>query len=189
MYLFISSTTLTVTGLKGQSFDIVKKETITSTGLKNDTTRNLIAETTYYTRGHNSVTIFVDTMYDKERVSGTVYSGHSTSWTGKVAIPYPSDYGYAADLSLCQKQLGSYNDATCTENNWMKSILAPNYGWLLTPGSGAVHLAWFVYSSGYVHTRSIAYGARGVTPVLSLTSELDIGSGSGTSSSPYQLSV
>ena len=161
----------------------------TSTGLKNTETRNLIAETTYYTRGHNSVTIFVDTMYDKERVSGTVYSGHSTSWTGKVAIPYPSDYGYAADLSLCQKQLGSYNDATCTENNWMKSILAPNYGWLLTPGSGAVHLAWFVYSSGYVHTRSIAYGARGVTPVLSLSSELDIGSGTGTSSSPYQLSV
>ena len=31
--------------------------------------------------------------------------------------------------------------------------------------------------------------AAGVAPVLSLTSKLDIGSGSGTSSSPYQLSV
>ena len=95
----------------------------TSTGLKNDTTRNMIAETTYYTRGHNSNSIYVGAMYDKERVSGTVVSAtpiRTLTWTGKVAVAYPSDYGYAADLSLCQKQLGSYNDATCTANNWMK---------------------------------------------------------------------
>ena len=165
----------------------------TSTGLKNDTTRNMIAETTYYTRGHNSSSIFVGAMYDKERVSGTVVSATPTrtlTWTGKVAVAYPSDYGYAADLSLCQKQLGSYNDATCTANNWMKNIIAPNYGWLLTPGSGYAYNAWGVYSSGRVNNGdSVAYIAGGVAPVLSLTSELDIGSGSGTSSSPYQLSV
>ena len=161
----------------------------TSTGLKNAETRNMIAETTYYTRGHNSSSVFVDVMYDKERVSGTVYSGHSTSWTGKIALAYPSDYGYAADLSLCQKQLGSYNDATCTANNWMKNILAPNYGWLLTPYSGYAYVAWVVDSSGYVYDSSFAYYATGVVPVLSLTSELDIGPGTGTSSSPYQLSV
>ena len=164
----------------------------TSTGLKNDTTRNMIAETTYYTRGHNSSSIFVGAMYDKERVSGTVVSATPTrtlTWTGKVAVAYPSDYGYAADLSLCQKQLGSYNDATCTANNWMKSILAPNYGWLLTPNSGGAYSAWYVNSSGYVSNGNGAYNADGVAPVLSLTSELDIGSGTGTSSSPYQLSV
>ena len=165
----------------------------TSTGLKNPETRNLIAETTYYTRGHNSSSIYVNAMYDKERVSGTVVSATPTrtlTWTGKVAVAYPSDYGYAADLSLCQKQLGSYNDATCTANNWMKSILAPNYGWLLTPHSGFADLAWFVTSSGYVYNfNGNAFGAGGVAPVLSLTSELDIGSGTGTSSSPYQLSV
>ena len=164
----------------------------TSTGLKNDTTRNMIAETTYYTRGHNSSSIFVGAMYDKERVSGTVVSATPTrtlTWTGKVAVAYPSDYGYAADLSLCQKQLGSYNDATCTANNWMKNILAPNYGWLLTPNSGGAYLAWYVASSGVVINYNNACYAGGVAPVLSLTSELDIGSGSGTSSSPYQLSV
>ena len=164
----------------------------TSTGLKNDTTRNMIAETTYYTRGHNSSSIFVGAMYDKERVSGTVVSATPTrtlTWTGKVAVAYPSDYGYAADLSLCQKQLGSYNDATCTANNWMKSILAPNYGWLLTPNSGFANYAWSVRSSGYVSYSFTACNANGVAPVLSLTSELDIGSGTGTSSSPYQLSV
>ena len=165
----------------------------TSTGLKNDTTRNMIAETTYYTRGQNSSSIYVNAMYDKERVSGTVITGvtptRTLTWTGKIAIPYPSDYGYAADLSLCQKQLGSYNDATCTANNWMKNILAPNNGWLLTPRSGSASGAWRVASSGYVGNASNAYGAYGVAPVLSLISELDIGPGTGTSSSPYQLSV
>ena len=166
----------------------------TSTGLKNDTTRNLIAETTYYTRGHDDNSIYVDAMYYKERVSGTVITGvtptRKLTWTGKVAIPYPSDYGYAADLSLCQKQLNSYSDAACTANNWMKNILGTSsFGWLLTPYSGKADSAWGVFSLGGVGGSSGAYGARGVAPVLSLTSELDIGSGTGTSSSPYQLSV
>ena len=169
----------------------------TSTGLKNDTTRNMITETTYYTRGHNTSNIYVNAMYDKERVSGTVITGvtptRTLTWIGKVAIPYPSDYGYAADLSLCQKQLGSYNDATCTANNWMKNIITNNgsaSGWLLTPSSNLAYYSRDVYSSGEVDNLGInASAANGVAPVLSLTSELDIGSGSGTSSSPYQLSV
>ena len=142
----------------------------TSTGLKNDTTRNLIAETTYYTRGHNDSGIFVNAMYDKERVSGTVVSATPTrtlTWTGKVAVAYPSDYGYAADLSLCQKQLGSYNDATCTANNWMKSIITnngSNSGWLLTPNSGTAYVAWRVNSPGFVNYFA-AYNAFGVAPV------------------------
>ena len=167
----------------------------TSTGLKNPETRNLIAETTYYTRGHNSSSIYVNAMYDKERVSGTVVSATPTrtlTWTGKVAVPYPSDYGYAADLSQCQQNLYGYDNSTCTANNWMKSIITnngANYGWLLTPGSGHASTAWGVYSPGDVSGNSAAYNAGGVAPVLSLISELDIWSGTGTSSSPYQLSV
>ena len=165
----------------------------TSTGLKNDTTRNLIAETTYYTRGYNIIHIYVDEMYDKERVSGTVVNAtppRTTSWTGKVTLAHPSDYGYAADLSLCQKQLGSYDVTACTTNNWMKNILGTSSnGWLLTPGSDSADSAWRVYSSGGVYEYHGTSTGSGVAPVLSLTSELDIGSGSGTSSSPYQLSV
>ena len=167
----------------------------TSTGIK-ENTRNLIAETTYYTRGHNDNKIFVDAMYDKERVSGTVITGvtptRTLTWTGKVAIPYPSDYGYAADLSLCQERLNSYIDATCTANNWMLNIVTnngANVGWLLTPYSGNASYAWYVFSSGGVLGNGITWYAYGVVPVLSLISELDIGPGTGTSSSPYQLSV
>ena len=164
----------------------------TSTGLK-ENTKNLIAETTYYTRGHKSSSIFVGAMYDKERVSGTVITGvtptRTLTWTGKIAVAYPSDYGYAADLSLCQKRLGSYNYTTCTANNWMKNILAPNYGWLLTTSPGRAGAAWRVSSTGNVNGGIDAYLAAGVAPVLSLTSELGIGSGSGTSSDPYQLAI
>ena len=163
----------------------------TSTGLKNDTTRNMIAETTYYTRGHDTSSIFVDAMYDKERITGTVVNATPTrtlTWTGKVAIPYPSDYGYAADLSLCQKQLSSYDVTACTTNNWMKSILGPNGGWLLTPHSGNANIVWNV-SANFVNYGNHAFSANGVSPVLSLISELDIGPGTGESSSPYQLSV
>ena len=165
----------------------------TSTGLKNDTTRNLIAETTYYTRGHNDTDIEVNVMHYRERVSGTVYSGHSTSWTGKIAIPYPSDYGYAVDLSQCKRTL-YYYDGTCVTDNWMKNIVTNNGGnggRLLTPNSGNADAAWLVNSSGYVTRSTPTSSALGVVPVLHLNSDLIIksGSGTGTSSSPYQLSV
>ena len=170
----------------------------TNAGLKNDTTRNMIAETTYYTRGYDYPGIYVDAMYDKERVSGTVESGNATTWTGKIAVPYPSDYGYAVDLSLCQKQISSYYDAThtCTANNWMFNIVTNNgtdKGSLVTPNSGDVGDAWGIDSDGSVFSSNPTMkGVSGpllITPVLSLTSELDIGSGSGTSSNPYQLNV
>ena len=168
----------------------------TSTGLKNDITRNMIAETTYYTRGHSTPNIFVDAMYDKERVSGTVVNAtppRTLTWTGKVAVAYPSDYGYAADLSLCQQTLVNYDNSTCTANNWMKSIITnkgANAGWLLTPHSGYAYHAWYVSSPGNVNNSySGVHIAADVVPVLSLTSELDIRSGTGTSSSPYQLLI
>ena len=168
----------------------------TNAGLKNDTTRNMIAETTYYTRGYDYPGIYVDAMYDKERVSGAVNSGNATTWTGKIAIPYPSDYGYAADLSLCQKQLNSYKDATCTANNWMFNIVTNNgtgKGSLVTPQSSDVGDVWCIDYDGYVFSSNpTGWGVSDpflITPVLSLIPELSIKLGTGTSSDPYQLSV
>ena len=161
----------------------------TSTGLKNNTTRNMIAEIIYYTRGCDNINIIVDAIYDKERVSGSVYDNtRTTLWTGKIAVAYPSDYGYAADLSLCRQNIANYNNTTCTANNWMKSILAPNDGWLLTSAADASNVL-FVSSSGYVGSFYYASSSGGIVPVLSLASELDTKSGTGTNSDPYQLSV
>ena len=162
----------------------------TSTGIKNDTTRNLISDTLYYLGGWSSFEIYSDQIYGYERGT-TVYSGRPTTWTGKIALPYPSDYGYAADLGSCTVQLGSYNDSTCTSANWMKSIFTSSYNWLLTPNSGSSYIAWTVGSSGAVYYGSNrdTCGANGVAPVLYLGSELGIGSGTGTNSDPYRLSV
>ncbi len=171
----------------GQS-NATKACNFTSTGIKNATTRNLISDTIYYLGGHNSFSVYPNQIYEKERGT-TVYSGRPTEWTGKIALAYPSDYGYAADLGKCSQNLNNYNNSTCTSNNWMKAIVAPNYGWLLTPRSGIASNVWYVYSSGGVYYNSYVYNAYGVAPVLFLNSDANVKSGIGTSSDPYQISV
>ena len=171
----------------GQS-NATKACNFTSTGIKNATTRNLISDTIYYLGGHNSFSVYPNQIYEKERGT-TVYSGRPTEWTGKIALAYPSDYGYAADLGKCSQNLNNYNNSTCTSNNWMKAIVAPNNGWLLTPRSGIASNVWYVYSSGGVYYNSYVYNAYGVAPVLFLNSDANVKSGTGTSSDPYQISV
>ena len=164
----------------------------TSTGIK-DTTRNMIAETTYYLGGWNNVSVYPNQIYEYERGT-TVYTGRPTTpWTGKIALAYPSDYGYAADLNQCKdKTLYDYDNRTCTSNNWMKAIITnngSNNGWLLTPDSGNSYYAWNLNSGGYLDYGN-AYNASGAVPVLSLSSELGIESGGdGSSSKPYKLSA
>ena len=165
----------------------------TSTGIKNAETRNMIAETTYNLGGWNSNSVYSNQIYEYERGT-TVYSGRPTTWKGKIALAYPSDYGYAADLNQCKdKTLYDYDNRTCTSNNWMKAIITnngSNTGWLLTPNSGNSYYAWAVFSGGHVYYGSTAFYAFGAVPVLSLSSELGIESGGdGSSSKPYKLSA
>ena len=165
----------------------------TSTGIKNDETRNMIAETTYNLGGWNTFTVYPNEIYEYERGT-TVYTGRLPTWTGKIALAYPSDYGYAADLNQCvNKQLNKYNDSTCTSNNWMKSIITnngSNDGWLLTPHSNYSYIAWGVILSGIMGGNHAYYSSYGSAPVLYLSSELGIESGGdGSSSKPYKLSA
>ena len=164
----------------------------TSTGIKNDKTRGLISEETYSLLGWNTSDIYANEIYEYERSTGKVYSDRSKEWTGKIALAYPSDYGYAVDLSKCSQNLNNYENSTCKSNNWMKTIVnngSSNSGWLLTPHSGVSDIAWYVLSSGYVSYSHDAYSAYGVAPVLYLNSELAVKSGTGSSSEPYQLAV
>ena len=164
---------------------------MTSIGIKNDTTRSLIADTTYYLGGGDNSSVYPNQIYEYERGT-TVYTERSTEWTGKIALAYPSDYGYAVDLSKCNTILSSYDDSTCTSNNWMKTMFSGSNNWLLTPASRDADQSWYVHSSGYVQYFYDTYhtsNALGCTPVLSLGSELSIKAGTGSSSEPYQLSV
>lgn len=159
----------------------------TSIGIKNTTTRNLISETKYYLGGSNTFSIYSNQMYDYER-GKAVFTGRPTEWTGKVGLAYPSDYGYAADFRSCTQDLDNYNNSACTSKNWMKAIIAPNYGALINPYSGVSYSIWRINQNGGVGY-DIASTVYGITPVIYLDPKLVIKSGTGTSSSPYQLSV
>ena len=159
----------------------------TSTGIKNEETRNMIAETTYNLGGWNTTEVYPNEIYEYERGT-TVYTDRPTTWTGKIALAYPSDYGYAADLNQCvNKQISNYSN--CNSNNWMKAI--STHGWLLTPSSSSSNYAWDVRSDGSVSDYIASYSYNEVAPVLYLSSKLGIesGDGDGSSSNPYKLSI
>ena len=160
----------------------------TVTGIKNNKTRGLISEETYSLLGWDNSEVYSNQMYEYEKSTGSVYTGRPTSWIGKIALAYPSDYGYAADLGKCTKTLFYYRDSTCTSNNWMKSMMT-SHNWLLTPFSGDSGNVWNIRPSGYVYYYdNYPYVASGVTPVLYLNPEIGV-KGTGSSSAPYQISA
>ncbi|MFR5857204.1 MAG: hypothetical protein ACLUFU_05265 [Bacilli bacterium] len=160
--------------------------TFTNIGIKNDVTRNIISSNNYYLGGiQYEVNYNVNKIYQEER-STEVYDGNTTTWTGKLAIPYPSDYGYAVDLNKCSKSLNLYNDAVCISNNWMSSISTSEI-WLLNPRTDTSNQSSSIVSNKI--SFSPVDDKKAIFPTLYLDSKLTIKSGSGTSSSPYQLSV
>ena len=164
----------------------------TSTGLKNDTTRNMIEDSTYYLGGGSSSGIYSNASLTMERGT-TVYSGSSngitrtTRWTGKIGLMYPSDYGYATDFTKCVQNLYNYDISTCKSNDWL--YYNSNNQWLLTPTSSSARGVWFVRLDGDVSSGDNAYYAYEVRPVLHLDSVLVIESGSGTEADPYRISA
>lgn len=161
----------------------------TSTGIKNDTTRNIIAKVTYNTAGYNDAALYPNQIYTYERGS-TVYSGRKTTWTGKIGLMYPSDYGYASDLTKCQEKINNYNASTCSQNNWIYNMGSL---WLLTHDSARADRNWSINSSGNVSVNGNGNGGTSngllVFPSLFLSSNVKIISGNGSISNPYQLGV
>ncbi|MGN1312108.1 MAG: hypothetical protein ACI4U4_03745 [Bacilli bacterium] len=160
-----------------------------TTGIKNDATRNLISDTLYYLGGWDDTEVYSDQIYEYER-GEMVYEGDPTTWTGKIALAYPSDYGYAADLGSCTQTLNYYNDTTCISVNWMINIIMESAGcWLLTSKTVEHGVVWAVDVYGNVLNYIYPYYDAGVVPVLYLDSGLRIGLGTGTSSDPYRLVI
>lgn len=161
----------------------------TSTGIKNDTTKNIIAEVTYNTAGYNDATLYPNEIYTYERGS-TVYSGRQTTWTGKIGLMYPSDYGYASDLTKCREKINNYNASTCSQNNWIYNMGSL---WLLTHDSARSDRNWSINSSGNASVNGNGNGGTSngllVFPSLFLSSNVKIISGTGSINNPYQLGV
>ena len=158
----------------------------TYTGIKNDTTRNMIADAKWSLLGwlDEGVNVYADQSYKLENTSGTVYTGNKTSWTGKIALPYPSDYAYSAYLGKCTSTLGEYSNCS----SWMKTMFNSKTITLLTP---IVSSSFVFHVAGGCLDLGEPYAALDseIFPTLYLNANVSIKTGSGTLNSPYQLSV
>ena len=168
-----------------------------SSGIKNDTTENMIANVIWKlggTANYDSTSNgLASHWYGYERGT-TVYSGRPTTWQGKIALMYPSDYGYATsggsttNREAClAKELynwdsSSYSD--CKNNDWLFN--SSTNQWTLTPYSSNSSGVFRVFNTGYVYN----YAARnsfGFRPSVYLTSNVSISGGDGTMNNPYTL--
>ena len=145
---------------------------------------------TWYLGGWDDAAITKEAIYGYERsgASDTLYSGNpATSTSTKIGLVYPSDYGYAT-TDACTKNLNSYNNTTCKNNNWM---FKSNYSWwTIAPYSSNSYSAWRVNSPGDVNNYSGVHTSCGVRPVLYLKSSVKLGGGDGSSASAaYTLSM
>lgn len=158
----------------------------TYTGIKNDTTRNMIADAKWSLLGwlDEGVNVYADQSYKLENTSGTVYTGNKTSWTGKIALPYPSDYAYSAYLGKCTSTLGEYSNCS----SWMKTMFNSKTIALLTP---IVSSSFVFHVAGGCLDLGDPYAALDseIFPTFYLNANVSIKTGSGTLNSPYQLSV
>ena len=158
----------------------------TYTGIKNDTTRNMIADAKWSLLGwlDEGVNVYADQSYKLENTSGTVYTGNKTSWTGKIALPYPSDYAYSAYLGKCTSTLGEYSNCS----SWMKTMFNSKTIALLTP---IVSSSFVFHVAGGCLDLGEPYAALDseIFPTLYLNANVSIKTGSGTLNSPYQLSL
>ena len=131
--------------------------------------------------------LYANDYYKFERGT-TVYSGHSTEWTGKIALMYPSDFMYAGDLSKCSKNgFNWYTDQTnCRDTSWLRNPSATQ--WTLSPCSSFDFNVFNVINSGMVSDRNIrVMNSLALRPVLFLTSTVQITGGTGTYENPYTL--
>ena len=171
----------------------------TSTGIK-DKLKTLIEDAVWNTGASEPFDQIASKWYTEERGSknGKIcYDGdycndtveRTTTWTGKVGLMYPSDYGYATsggsttDRAACLKA-GLYWSGSslsdCKSNDW---LLKNSSQWTISPSTDA-HFVYRVSSSSSVGN-SNAYSNEKVLPVVYLKANVKISSGTGSQDDPF----
>ena len=151
--------------------------------------QSMIGNAKYYLGGYTSTGITASNMYLYERKisgSGTYYHGtNPNSWTGKIALMYVSDYGYAAS-DACSQTMSYYDE--CKNENWLYN--SNTIRWTLSQFIG-YGIVFRINSSGRLEKDygDVSDYLFGVQPVLYLTSSVQITGGSGTSADPYTLGI
>ena len=158
---------------KNESYDY--KKNIKSSSL------DKIANVRWNLGGYNTYSVSALNMYNAER--GTLHISNPSdgttrknTWDGKIALIYPSDYGYASTGAACRNSLYDCDDADSKANNWLFNSA---YQWTLSPHSGSADRVFLVVSGGNgIYCASYPYGVR---PALFLKSDVVIAGGTGES--------
>ena len=123
--------------------------------------------------------------YNRERSTNIISTPsdnvpRKNTWDGKIALIYPSDYGYASTDTACRDNMGSKtNDVSnCKNENWLFNSANQ---WTLAPGSNYADRVCNVNSDGNVFDYNYARSTYGVRPALFLKSDVVIAGGTGES--------
>jgi len=120
----------------------------------------------------------------------------TSTWTGKVALMYPSDYLYATSggnttnrVACLNTSQGVWNNTAyvdCKNNDWIYN--SSIYQWTLSPFSHSTDAGdvFLVYNSGNVLFYNANY-TDSVRPVVFLKSSVSFTGGEGTQDNPYIL--
>ena len=139
--------------------------------------------------------------YERSENTGKICSGgdycndtvdRTRTWTGKVGLMYPSDYGYAVgnDIKIRDKcleiELYNYNQyRDCFENLWLYKNESK---WTLSPvASNLADGIFYYYFGGYVRGAD-AYKNYNINPSVYLKSSVKIVSGDGSKDNAFVLS-
>ena len=134
-----------------------------STGLSSEA-HNKIERVKWSLGEHNWAGFYSDKMYEYERIG-------INKWSGKIALMYPSDYGYSSDLKVCQHTLYEYSNPTCKDTNWIYDSTISQF--MLMPSSySSSHV--FIKNTDSVVGVGITTYSFGVRPVLYLKSDVSI---------------
>ena len=165
----------------------------TTTGLT-EKAKAMIGDAKWYLGGSSTNRDATTPMFYTRERGTIVYSGRSTSWTGKVGLMYPSDYGYATSggtttnrASCLATEMYNWDNSSvsdCKNNDWMYN--SSIWQWTITPCRDNSNRVFIVDYAGYVGDRRV-FSYVGVRPVVHLNSAIKVITGSGTKESPYIL--
>ena len=146
----------------------------TTTGLKNDATRNAIYNAKWQVSAISETLFYSNEAYENEMGLGTEVEDY-------IGLISTSDYGFTADFRTCSSQIFDYDG--CSEVNW---LLNGEDQWTIIPMDN--ENTYSVYNSGMLSTVNVS-NAAAIRPTLYLNSNVIKKDGTGTSSDPYQLRV
>ena len=110
----------------------------------------------------------------------------TTTWPGYIGLPYATDWAYASGNDICEVNMhskDSSNKYICLNDNWMSK--GEEY-WTLSPRASNVNNIWMVSNFVSVSANS-ASSPYALHPSIYLKNNVQIISGTGTSSDPYIL--